>query len=252
MIHNQRSAVTLMNDLLRVALLDWDNTLRPGFTLTDWVHFLDSRKHFDHPIAYEIYALMDSYSEGTAAYSEIAQKAPYLYARGLRGREVDTIHKNAREFIEVDRDRLFGFTWPFLSLLKERNIGIRIVSGCPDEVLNAYVTLLGQGKVYGLSAEHIDGVYTGNIAANHASTDGKKKAAAEIADRGPIFLAVGDSESDLPLFEKAVTRLVFGNSELLPSDDDTWHVDPFGPASEIADFLGNLISQRSRQFDERS
>lgn len=64
--------------LLRAALLDWDNTLRPGFTLTDWVDFLDSRKQFDHVTADEVANLMKSYFRRSASYSEVAESAPRL------------------------------------------------------------------------------------------------------------------------------------------------------------------------------
>lgn len=113
-------------------------------------------------------------------------------------------------------------------------------------MLAAYVSLLGRGSVYGLSAERKDGVYTGKVAANHASLEGKKSAVTEIADGRRAFLAIGDSESDIPLFENARTRVIFGNSELLPADEDTWHLDPSESPAQVTEFLSDLIHGRSR------
>jgi phosphoserine phosphatase len=236
----------------KLALLDWDNTLRPGFTLTDWVNFLVRSKRFNPWLANDIAELVRSYSKGTASYPELSEKAPHLYAQGLGGQSATDIGRTADRFVRLDRSRLFPFTVPFLHLLDELKLDIHIVSGCPHEVLVAYVRLLGQGTACGLIAEQEHGFYTGRLAANYASAEGKKSVVAELLDGDRAFLAAGDSESDLPLFENAQIRLVFGNPGLLAFDKDAWHLDPTAPPAEVTDTLNSLIREGSRSFDDCS
>jgi len=134
----------------------------------------------------------------------------------------------------------------FLLMLANEDIDVEIISGCPSEILTAYIELLGHGRARGLSIAEEDGAYTGRIIINHASSEGKKIAVEEIADGNPVLLAAGDSQSDLPLFDRASIKLVFGNPQLLSSDPSALHLDPFGPAIETIEFLSSIIRGRSR------
>lgn len=225
----------------RLALLDWDNTLRPGFTITDWTAFLASRQQFDNASVTQILDAIDSYSTGQLSYSEFSELAANLYAAGLAGQGVDEIQRSAVAFAESDLQNLFEFTQPFLSLLTDEGIEVCIVSGCPSEVLVAYSDLLNWQRAYGLEARHQNGYYTGQVAANRAGAAGKQITVTGIVGDEQALLAAGDSTSDLPLLENAQVKLVFDNPSLLQADPDAYHIDPFRPASEVMEALRNLL-----------
>lgn len=225
----------------KVALLDWDNTLRPGFTVIDWVTFLASRDQYDAVIVDQISSAIRSYSQRHLTYAELAELQAKLYASGLVGQAVSTIRDSAADFVIKDQANLFGFTQDFLTLLADKGIDVNIVSGCPSEVLAAYSPVLGWHKDYGLEAEHDEGYYTGKMTANRAGFAGKRQALREIMGRGQALLAAGDSISDLPLLENARIRLVFDNPQLLQSQPDTYHLDPYAPVSEILDAVRRFL-----------
>ncbi|GAB3439291.1 hypothetical protein GCM10027436_21290 [Actinophytocola sediminis] len=68
-----------------MALVDWDNTLRPGFTILDWSRHLAAENLFDASTLRELIEVVDDYLVGAVAYQDLAARAPELYAAGLRG-----------------------------------------------------------------------------------------------------------------------------------------------------------------------
>lgn len=217
----------------RLALLDWDNTLRSGFTITGWTEFLTSRGQYDHIVAKRTISLMESYSQHLIGYAELSEAVASLYAEGLAGQAVSLIRESATDFVRQDNRNLFGFTTRFLAMLANEKINTYIVSGCPSEVLAAYWPMLRWTAHYGLEADIHDGLYTGLVAADRASIKGKQVAVNKIIGQGRALLAAGDSVSDLPLLENAHIRLIFDNPQLLQTEPRVYHLDPSRPAIEI-------------------
>jgi len=82
--------------------------------------------------------------------------------------------------------------------------------------LQEYNKFLGLKKVYGLELETKEGVYTGNITTNPGISLEKSKLVNEIigSHNENIILALGDSLSDIPLFQAAPINVVVNNATL--------------------------------------
>jgi phosphoserine phosphatase len=225
----------------RLALLDWDNTLRPGFTVTDWTNFLKSRNQYDRVINDQIFTAIENYHRHKLTYAELSELIAELYASGLEGQTVSSIQNSAIDFVRHDQANLFRFTPHFLMLLADEEIGAYIVSGCPAEVLSAYSSVLTWHEHYGIEAECQNGYYTGKVAADRANMKGKQLAVAQIIGDDQALLAAGDSVSDLPLFENAKIRLIIDNPQLLESQPDAHHLDPLRPISETLDAVRGIL-----------
>lgn len=233
----------------RLALLDWDNTLRPGFTIVDWTSFLASRDQYNKRITERIAAAVESYSQHQLSYAELSVLGATLYASGIAGQSVPRIQDSAADFVKDDQQNLFSFTHPFLTLLADEKIDVYIVSGCPSEILVAYSPILGWQRDYGLEAEHKNGYYTGNVAANRASIEGKQLVVAAVTRRGRALLAAGDSASDLPLLENAKIKLIFDNPQLLQSESGVYHLDPFTTVTDMVGTVRELLRMESINDD---
>jgi phosphoserine phosphatase len=233
----------------RLALLDWDNTLRSGFTITDWTTFLKSKRQYDKAPTEQIFGAIESYYRHQLTYAELSDLIGKLYASGLAGQHVSSIQDSATEFVGSDQANLFRFTPQFLTLLADEKIDTYIVSGCPSEVLAAYSPVLTWHRYYGLEAEHQNGYYTGKVAADRANMRGKQLVVAEIVGHGQALLAAGDSVSDLPLLENAQIRLIFDNPQLLESQPGAHHLDPSCPVDEILDAVRDILRAESINDD---
>lgn len=228
----------------RLALLDWDNTLRRGFTVIDWTSFLKSRNQYDEVIDKQISAAIGSYRRRQLTYAVLSELIGGLYSSGLAGQSISSIQKSAVDFVAEDQKNLFQFTPSFLALLADENIDACIVSGCPSEVLDAYSSVLTWHSYYGLETEHRNGYYTGRVAANRADVAGKELVVSKIMGDGRVQLAAGDSASDLPLLERAQVKLIFDNPNLFKAEPSVYHLDPSRPASEIVDAVRHALRHK--------
>ena len=212
-----------------VALFDWDGTLHAGQTVVPWVNFLVDHRAFNASGAAELSRLFAEHDSGGIGYEDFVTKALFAYARGIRGQQVSHIEELGREFVKTELGGILPFVRPLMRRLKDDGITPIIVSGSPVEVINAFAGELGIACVHATELVVDHGTYvagaTQGILRNTAIGATKQELAARYA-QSPIVLAAGDSVADLPMLDRAETRLVIGNPELLPADSRTFHLVP--------------------------
>ena len=185
------------------AFLDWDGTLREGFTINDWGSFLAQHGEFDIEAAHDIRARFNRFSEGATSYAKLSKAVPRVYANGLRGRSTSRTNELADEFVKMDFDRLFSATVTLLNMLESNRIRIVVISGSPQPVLEAYARELPLNEVHGVTVGKSKGRWNGELKNNPATTQAKREIVAKLIERYRPLLALGDSEADEPLFNAA-------------------------------------------------
>ena len=209
----------------KIALVDWDNTLRRGFTLLDWVDWLTDRGQFPGHVTRELHDLMGAYWSGVLPYGEFATSMTDGYARGLAGQRVDAIEESAIHFAHLDNHRLYSFAPRLFKILQSCQIDVVVVSGCPIEPLKAYQAYLNMSEIYGLAMQVTAGRYLPNPELNPAGYDGKKMIVGKLDSESlSIALAIGDSTADIPLLDAAEYRIVVDNPTLLPAGPTVLHI----------------------------
>jgi phosphoserine phosphatase len=186
-----------------VCLADWDGTLRPGYTVQDWLPFLANKFQIgpDHEEALNKVFL--SYRNGTITYEQLVGEAAIVHARALAGLSITSVANAAAEFVAGDR-KLFAYTRKWFDTLRNHNISVIIVSGAPYEVLNAYAALLDLSQVFALRiCRDNNACYTSGVEINYGCYDDKSVIANKVAGEADILLALGNSFSDSPLFAVA-------------------------------------------------
>ena len=199
----------------RIMLADWDNTMREGFTMADWTHFLSRRGRFPERLARAIDDDVEAYSSGAITYEDLATAVTVKYAQGLAGKAKKDIERVASEFVLEDR-RLFIFVRPLVRLLQDEGVSLVLVSGSPREPLVAYRELLPINRIYALSVKASSGLYTDELALNPTLGEEKERIVRQIAKSAHIVLAMGDSKADLPLLEAAPHSIIVENPDLVP------------------------------------
>jgi phosphoserine phosphatase len=188
----------------RIALLDWDNSLHAGFTMSPWLHAL-ARDEREVDVARRFDAALAAYEAGTMAYDAFAGLAETLYTGLADGRSVAEVRAIADRFVRDDPLR--PGTPQLVDALLAAGIRPVLISGAPIEVLSAHAAALGFAPrdVTGWQLEQRGDVYVGRLASGNTAQGGAKAALVDrlVAAGDQVVLGVGDSPADRPLVDAA-------------------------------------------------
>ncbi len=199
-----------------VALLDWDNTLHEGWTLSPWVRYLVEQGVAPTSRGTDGAQLIPDYLDGRRGDSdERARRASTLYASATAGVRASDIAALVGPYLAtVDGPLVFSYVPALLEWLVDRGIQPVVVTGAPAELVAPYVEPAG-GRVVGLTLVESAGLSTGAIRRNPGPADEKERVVGELAAAGcRVALGAGDSESDRPLLRAAQWQLVVDNPSL--------------------------------------
>lgn len=191
-----------MSTNARYALLDWDNTLREGFTITSWTKYLCDKSVIKKDAYCRLMNQFELYQTRKSSYEQLANTTTGIYAQALAGTELCTIEKMAYHFCQED-EAVFQFVNKLFKFFNRSNIDTIIVSGSPQVILLQYAKRFGISEVYGMDIEVIDGRYTGTVKQDYGAE--KAHVVQEICygRNSKPLIAFGDSASDKPLLEVA-------------------------------------------------
>lgn len=191
-----------MNTNSRYALLDWDNTLRKGFTITSWTKYLCDKKAIREETYSKLLRQFELHQAKEISYEQLATSTTEVYAQALVGVDLISIENLAHSFCLEDTD-VFSYTNKLFGFLREKRIDSVIISGSPKIVLLQYAKRFGFSEIYGMDVEVINGKYTGKVKQDFGA-EKKLIVSAICHDRqGMPVIAFGDSTSDEPLLSVA-------------------------------------------------
>jgi phosphoserine phosphatase len=210
----------------RVALMDWDNTIRRGWTIRDWAHHLVKEDLLLSQTVSDVEAVLGRYTAGRCSYTEMADTVLQTFAEGLEGQSAAAVAAQAPSFIEGDRYRFYPFAEEALDGFRARGLSLLVISGAPEEVLDAAASRYGFTEVRGSVFDVKDGVYVGTVKLNRATVGGKGAAIAPLLGNALATLAMGDSEADMPLLERAHLKIIVGDRALASKIPESIFVEP--------------------------
>lgn len=212
-----------------IALLDWDGTLRGGFTIQDWADQLVSDGLIGADVPGHLVELVRAYGRGDLDHDNLADSSARLLASHLRGVLVERVIGAANRFVEHDAERLLPYAEGLIDLLGNRGLPTVILSGAPDEVLAAYQRKLHFSAHAGLLLTSVRGQYDGGIGQNPGTAEQKEAGIRDLEKRQlHPHVAFGDSISDIPMWRAARLRFLIG--------DDV----PVDPALHLVSITGAL------------
>jgi phosphoserine phosphatase len=186
----------------RLAFVDWDGSLRRGYHVRDFLKFHFER---DEKIEQE-YQLVEKlcfqYENGLLEYQKFVSDVNNVYSSYLTGRKLSDVNRIAIEFSRLDSQMLP--TFEVISLLNLLNIDVYIVTGSPSHIVKPY--LKSNIRLFGTEFQQDGGVYKKSITAYFGGADQKRFIASNLLSENGLkkaAFAVGDSESDTPLFDQS-------------------------------------------------
>ncbi|MFO1540341.1 MAG: HAD family hydrolase [Chloroflexota bacterium] len=187
----------------RIALLDWDWTLRDGFTASPWLRAL-ARDAQELAAADRFDAALAAYLAGSLAYDRLALLAEEVYVGIAAGRPVAELAERAEAVAATDRLRPGAEA--LLAALRSAGIRPVVISGAPVEVLRAHARRLGidPADVTGWElARDGDRIAPRLASGNTARAEAKAVVVARVAAGAEVVLGIGDSDGDRPLVAAA-------------------------------------------------
>lgn len=218
--------------LHRVALLDLDNTLRADWSVRPWLKFLSKRRGWSEAgrSLQDVERLIADLERGELDHDGLVRSCESVYAELLKGRTIRDVGDQAAVFINsTNRQAIHRYVKPLLSALRSRWIAPIIVSGAPSELVSRYAKVLGIEEWFGFSLRAEDGTYDGSVEDNPGVTERKEAIVQQVAkQKREIVLAVGDSESDIPLWDASPNRIIVGltHDELEWMPERAFRLDP--------------------------
>ena len=244
----------------RYALLDWDYTLRKGYTLTAWIEYLCTRNVFSASLPAAIASMQAQYDAGMISHDEYAMAACREYAAarvagcfpvgtGLLdasgpaddGGGVEVGGRRLPGFCREQGALIYSFTEPLFQLLHRESIDAIVVSGAPGLILKQYQETFHIRKILAFEPEIRNGQYTGAASANYGfHKENAVQLTAKLYGTTP-FLALGDSSSDIPLLMAARHAVCIGRESFLPDGKEAACLSPASAPEDIIAEISSLI-----------
>lgn len=224
---DRRSATTLQSSVrsagperrCRVAAFDIDGTVFRSSLLIELVERLIEKRVFssDARDAYEDERRLWLDRKGN--YEAYIAKVVEVFAAQAKGVPFEEVVNIAGEVIEEKRDRVYRYTRNLIKELKHRGYFLLAVSHSPKFIADGFGYENGFDKVYGtFYATGASGNFTGEIEDkdlifNKAAvlTRAVRKENLSLEDS----IAVGDTESDIPMLEMVERQIAFNPNQAL-------------------------------------
>jgi HAD superfamily hydrolase (TIGR01490 family) len=198
------SALSTPNASVSAAFFDVDNTIMQGASIFHLARGLHRRKFFttrDIVGAAWKQAYFRFVGVENPEHVEAARNSALSFIAGHTVQELQEVSEEI--FDEAMADRIWPGTRALAQLHLDQGERVWLVTAAPVEIAQIIARRLGLTGAMGTVAEHVDGVYTGQLVGDMLHGPAKAEAVKALAAREDLDLsqcsAYSDSSNDLPL-----------------------------------------------------
>ena len=197
-------AMDVDQDPHTAAFFDVDNTIMQGASIFHFARGLHRREFFttrDIAGAAWQQVLFRVIGSEDPEHIDKARSSALAFIAGHRVSELEQIGEEI--FDENMADKIWPGTRAIAQWHLDRGQRVWLITAAPIEIATVIARRLGLTGALGTVAEHVDGVYTGQLVGEMLHGEGKAVAVREIAEREDLRLdgcyAYSDSSNDLPM-----------------------------------------------------
>lgn len=195
------------------ALLDWDNTLRKGYTLFTWMDYLINIGIIESEVRKEVDYHIEKYKKAEISHDQLARDAGKIFAKSIKGIRKSILEQKIQAYMCEDSSKLYGFTQEIFEVLNENKVLPIIVSGAPSDILENYLIQFNIYKIYGFVAEVENDRFSGKVLYNYGYDKSLKiEEICKKMGRLPK-ISFGDSASDFGMLEIAEKSIIVCKNE---------------------------------------
>lgn len=203
----------------KLAIFDIDGTIFRSSLLIELCHELVRRGIFPAAANREIQTEYVEWLDRKGSYEAYINKVVKIYVKYITGKSYSWVRRVAAQVIAEQKNRVYRFTRDLIKRLKQQKYFLVAISGSPSYIVETYAKAIGFNLFFGTELEVSRGKFTGK-AVNLDSGLNKAKIVKSLLKQYPQLslkqsLAVGDTESDVPMLQLVGKPIAFNpNLEL--------------------------------------
>ena len=186
----------------KIALYDIDKTSYKDFLLLDLARYQFKKGILPESIFSAIERDIDLCTKGILTYPEMAHNVLDYWPKGLKGKRLEDVVNNAKEFFQTEGKKFFSFVQESINLLNPSH-DTYFITAQPQFVAEE-VTRIHQATGYFSTIFEIkDGVFSGNVSSSLARKEDKGNVikVLMIDHQKEGSFAFGDSPNDIEMLE---------------------------------------------------
>lgn len=175
----------------KLFVLDWDDSLRVGYSAIDWVKKLKDSNLFVPQEYLRMNKSLNSYRNEKIGYNEFVNSYADIYFKGILPYDTDDISKCLDLFVEQEiKENLSDYTLNLISFLEERHYDLLVISGSPQMLVERIFKRLAKN-----TKPHVHGINPYNNKYS-GSLEVKSRIFRTNMDKYNLIGSIGDSPSD--------------------------------------------------------
>lgn len=202
----------------RLAVFDIDGTIFRSSLVIEMFQELVKQELFPKKAAKEVEESYLAWLNRQGQYDVYIWKIVELYLKYIKNCSEDDVSKITRSVVDEQINKVYRFTRDLIHDLKKKNFFLVAISASPDHIVAEFARALNFDLWFGSPFEIKNGKYTGRAESIHLS---KKEIVDKLIKERQKHLtiqgsiAVGDTESDIPLLHAVKNPIAFNpNYEL--------------------------------------
>ena len=199
-----------------IAFFDIDGVLVKGFSLLDFVKFLEKRKIIKPEFFKKMLTLLADYKDKKIGYQKFAYDAVKIYSSSIKGKKQSEIENLAKEFIKSGEFSLIPYSKKVFDLINDYRKTVAI-TGSPIELVKAMRDIFNFDEIYASELILKNNIYSGKVKLNLALAGEKERLITQYFKKNSFKNSVGfgDSESDIPFLEKVNYPVIINSDDKL-------------------------------------
>ena len=205
---------------VKLAVFDIDGTIFRSSLLIELIDGLVEDRIIPLTAKKEVAKEFKAWLDRKGDYEDYIKKVIAIHLKYIAGKSYVEVSSSAEQTIKKLRHRVYRFTRDLISDLKKQGYHLITISGSPTYMVSKYAKIMGFGAYFGSEYEVKDGYFTGKVL--NLETFYKKAyvlknylAVKKLKVDFKHSIAVGDTESDIPMLEVVGRPIAFNpNLEL--------------------------------------
>jgi HAD superfamily hydrolase (TIGR01490 family) len=204
----------------RVAFFDIDGTVFRSSLLIELVDALIEQGIFSADVRCEFLPARLAWQNREGTYETYLQAVIRTFVDHIKGVHYGDFADIGRSVVEVQSKKVYRYTRDLMTSLKQDDYFIVAVSQSPKSILDEFCSNYGFDKVYGRIYEIGPQDRLTGVVQDEFLIQNKSNIVKRVIDHNPELtmeesLAVGDTESDIPLLEAVTFPICFNPNQLL-------------------------------------
>jgi HAD superfamily hydrolase (TIGR01490 family) len=204
----------------KLAVFDIDGTIFRSSLLIELVNGLVEDGVFPRKAKKEMEADYLAWLNRIGHYNSYIMQVVNIHQKYIKGCAHKEVHETAKRVVDWHKDRVYRYTRDLAKQLRREGYYLVVISGSPDYIVSMFAKHMHFDATFGWGLEVKKGIFTGKHL-NRDSVNSKEKVLRDFISSAKFgidlrrSIAIGDSESDIPMLESVGRPIAFNPSDTL-------------------------------------